>query len=68
MTDASRFLIDLQLPRWPQFQDADQVARAIAEGTVANHVRLLGRLLDDLGVGGLQTLEGAVEVDRSQAG
>ena len=68
MTDASRFLIDLQLHRWPQFQDADQVARAIAEGTIANHVRLLGRLLDDLGVGGLQTLEGAVEVDRSQAG
>jgi hypothetical protein len=68
MTDASRFLIDLRLPRWPQFQDADQLARAIAEGTVANHVRLLGRLLDDLGVAGLQTLEGAVEVDRSQAG
>src|SRR5665811_439009 len=42
--------------------DADQVARGIAEGAVANAVRLLGRLLDDLGVAGLHPLEGAVEV------
>src|SRR3954449_9103140 len=39
--------------------DAEQVARGIAEGAVANSVRLLGRLLDDLGVAGLQPLEGA---------
>ena len=45
-----------------QLLDADQVARGIAEGAVANPVRLLGRLLDDLGVAGLQPLEGAVEV------
>ena len=42
--------------------DADQVAGGIAEGAVADAVRLLGRLLDDLGVAGLQPLEGAVEV------
>jgi hypothetical protein len=45
-----------------QFLDADQVARGIAEGAVANSVRLVGRLLDHLGVAGLQPLEGAVEV------
>src|SRR5512142_1020312 len=45
-----------------QFLDTDQVARGIAEGAVANPVRLLDRLLDDLGVAGLQPLEGAVEV------
>jgi hypothetical protein len=37
-----------------QLVDADQVARGIAEGAVANPVRLLGRLLDDLGAAGLQ--------------
>src|SRR5215510_13242607 len=42
--------------------DADQVARGIAEGAVADPVRLLDRLLDDLGAVGLQPLEGAVEV------
>src|SRR5690348_7761135 len=42
--------------------DADQVARGIAERAVADAVRLLGRLLDDLGVAGLQPLEGAVQV------
>src|SRR5215471_21264377 len=46
-----------------QLLDADQVARGIAEGAVTNAVRLLDRLLDDLGgVAGLQPLEGAVEV------
>src|ERR1700682_5753712 len=45
-----------------QLLDADQVARGIAEGAVANAVRLLGRLLDELGAGGLHPLEGAVEV------
>src|SRR5947209_17898138 len=49
-----------------QFLDADQVARAIAESAVANPVRLCGRLLDDLGVAGLQPLEGAVEVPGGQ--
>src|SRR6516165_3661503 len=42
--------------------NADQVAGGITEGAVANPVRLLGRLLDDLGVAGLQPLEEAVEV------
>ena len=45
-----------------QLLDADQVARGIAEGAVADPVRLVDRLLDDLGVAGLQPLEGAVEV------
>src|SRR6516165_8460187 len=46
-----------------QLLDADQVARGIAEGAVADPVRLLDRLLDDLGgVAGLHPLEGAVEV------
>ena len=42
------------------------VARGVAEGAVADAVRLLGRLLDDLGVAGLQPLEGAVEVRGGQ--
>src|SRR5258708_494240 len=46
-----------------KFLDADQVARGIADGAVANAVRLLGRLLDDLGgVAGLQPLHGAARV------
>src|ERR1700716_3661372 len=45
-----------------QLDDADEVARGIAEGAVANAVRLLDRLLNDVGVAGLQPLEGAVEV------
>jgi hypothetical protein len=49
-----------------QLVDADQVARGIAEGAVANRVRLLGRLLDDFGAAGLQALEGAVEVGGGQ--
>src|SRR3954453_288291 len=49
-----------------QFLDADQVARRIAEGAVANPVRLVGGLLADLGVAGLQALEGAVEVAGGQ--
>src|ERR1700751_5047896 len=55
--------MSLRLPsRSAQLLDADQVARGIAEGTVANPVRRLGRLLDALGVAGLQPLEEAVEV------
>src|ERR1700687_932780 len=46
--------------------DADQVARGIAEGAVANPVRLLGRLLDDLGGAALQPREGAFEVGSGQ--
>src|SRR3954453_3885748 len=42
--------------------DPDLIARGIAEGAVAGAVRLLGGLLDDLGVTGLDPLEGAVEV------
>src|SRR4051812_29452952 len=42
--------------------DSDQVAGGIAEGAVADPVRLVGGLLDHLGVAGLQPLEGAVEV------
>src|SRR4051812_13466267 len=45
-----------------QFLDPDQVARGIAKGAVPDAVRLLGRLLDDLGVAGLQASEGVVEV------
>ena len=49
-----------------QLLDADEVARGIAEGAVANPVRLLGRLLDDVGAAGLQPREGAVEVGGGQ--
>ena len=45
-----------------QLVDADQGAGGIAEGAVADPVRLLRRLLDDLGAAGLEPLEGAVEV------
>src|SRR3954452_19739847 len=45
-----------------QLLDADHVARGIAERAVANAVRLVGRLLDDLGLGRLQPRERAVEV------
>ncbi len=38
-----------------QLVDADQVARGIAEGAVANPIRLLGRLLDDLSLGQVPT-------------
>src|SRR5947207_13141734 len=46
--------------------DADQVARGIADGAVANPVGLLGRLLHDVGAAGLQAREGAVEVGGGQ--
>src|SRR5215470_16806448 len=42
--------------------DADQVARRIAERAVADPVRLVGRLLDNLGVARLQAFESAVEI------
>src|SRR5262249_5431172 len=45
-----------------QLLDADEIAGGVAEGAVADPVRLLGRLLDDLGAAGLHPLEGAVEV------
>src|SRR5688500_13533137 len=41
------------------FLDADHVACGIADGAVTHAVRLLRRLLDDLGVTRLQPLEGA---------
>jgi hypothetical protein len=59
-TDAGR-------PTWGRrlAVDTDQVARGIAHG--ADAVRLLGRLLDDLGAAGLLQLgEGAVEVGGGQ--
>jgi hypothetical protein len=46
--------------------DADQVARRVAERAVANPVGLIGRLLDDLRVPGLQPLEGGVEIGGRQ--
>src|SRR5215218_5989665 len=49
-----------------EFLDADQVARGIPEGAVAKPVRLVNRLLDDLGIAGLKPLEGAVEVGGGQ--
>src|SRR5690625_2647745 len=49
-----------------QFLDAEQVACWVADGAVADPVRLIGRLLDDLPVGGLQPLEGRFEVRRGQ--
>ena len=38
----------------------------IADRTVADAVRLVGRLLDDVGSAGLQPLEGAIEVGGGQ--
>src|ERR1700748_753533 len=50
-----------------QLVDADQVARRVAEGAVANAVRLVGRLLDDLGdIAALQPREDVVEVAGGQ--
>src|ERR1700682_2505655 len=46
--------------------DADLAARGIAEGAVANPVRLFGRLLDDVSAAGLQPRENAVEVGGGQ--
>src|SRR4051812_32898576 len=56
----------LRRRRLAQLLDADQVAREIADGAVANAVRLLGRLLDELGAAGLQPREDAVEVPGGQ--
>ena len=49
-----------------QLLDADEIAGRIAERAVANAVGLLGRLLDDLGIAGLQPVEGVVEILGSQ--
>src|SRR5580704_15428000 len=49
-----------------QFLDADQVARRITEGAIADPVRLLGWLLDHLGPAGLQPVESAVEISGGQ--
>src|SRR5438067_11499523 len=49
-----------------QLVDADEVARGIAEGAVADAVRLLDRLLDDLGAAGLHPREDALEVGSGQ--
>src|SRR3954447_16968956 len=46
--------------------DADQGACGIAERAVADPVGLVDRLLDDLGVAGLQPREGAVDVPGGQ--
>src|SRR5690349_8258810 len=46
--------------------DADEVARGIAEGAVADPVRLVGRLLHDFGVARLQSREGVVDVAGGQ--
>src|SRR3954452_6573118 len=48
--------------RSAQLLDADEVARGVAEGAVADAVRLVGRLLDHVGVAARQPLEGAVDV------
>ena len=48
------------------FLDADQVARRVAEGAIAYAVRLLDRLLGDLGSAGLQKVPSrSVVVSRS---
>src|SRR3954451_16783851 len=52
--------------RSAQVLDADDVARGIAEGAVADAVRLVGRLLHDLGVARPQAREGPVDVTRGQ--
>src|SRR4051795_2556726 len=64
-TSARRSVV-AAMPGSGHFLDADQVARRIAERAVADPVGLVGRLLDDLGVAGLQPLEGAVDVPGGQ--
>src|SRR4051795_9470102 len=49
-----------------QLLDADEVARRVAEGAVADPVGLVGRFLDDLGVARLQPVERVVEVGRGE--
>src|SRR5262245_41203614 len=49
-----------------QLLDSDEVSRRVAEGAVANPVRLVGRLLDDLDVAGLQPVEEGVDVLRRE--
>src|SRR5262245_36954709 len=46
--------------------DPDEVAGRVADGAVATAVRLVGRLLDDLGVTRLHAFEGPVEVGGCQ--
>src|SRR5690606_32849109 len=46
--------------------DADHVAGGIAHGAVANPVRLVRRLLHDLGAARLEPVEDAVEVGSGQ--
>src|SRR5580700_3831114 len=43
-------------------EDADEVAGGIADGAVADPVRLLDRLLDDLGLTGLQLGERVIQI------
>src|SRR5579872_2301013 len=49
-----------------QLLDADEVPGRVAKRTVAHAVRLIDRLLDDLGTPGLQLLERAVHILRRQ--
>jgi DHA3 family tetracycline resistance protein-like MFS transporter len=49
-----------------QLLDADQVAGGVTEGAIADPVGLVGRLLDDVGVAGLEPLEDSVEVGGGQ--
>jgi len=42
--------------------DAEVIARGVAKGAVANAIRLVGRLLHDLGAAGLQPRESGIEV------
>src|SRR5699024_2202278 len=44
------------------FEDADHIAGGITQRTIAHSVGLIGGLLNDLDIAGLQTLESSIEV------
>src|SRR3954447_15158554 len=59
-------IVPLVDARSAQLIDADQIAGRVADGAVADPVRLLHRFLHDFDTARLQPIEGAVQVPRGQ--